>query len=109
MLGDLLVGLPVDEPYLANPANRIRPEKFYEVAFAPSLEVGGTSSIFKTQEGFYIVKVDSIKKSEPKSLTDLWDNIKSWLLLEKQQKALIELANKLSGETKITIYEEKVQ
>lgn len=95
--------------YEVNPANRIRPEKFYEVAFSPSLESGGTSSIFKTPDGFYIIKVDSIKKSEPKSLTDLRDNIKSWLLFEKQQKAIVELANKLSGETKIAIYEEKVQ
>jgi len=95
--------------YEANPANRMRPDKFYEVAFSPSLEAGSTSSIFKTPEGFYIIKVDSIKKSEPKSLTDLWDNIKSWLLFEKQQKAIVELANKLSGETKIAIYEEKVQ
>jgi len=95
--------------YETNPANRMRPEKFYETAFSPSLEAGGTSSIFKTPEGFYIIKVDSIKKSEPKSLTELWDNIKSWLLFEKQQKAIVELANKLSGETKIAIYEEKVQ
>lgn len=95
--------------YEANPANRMRPEKFYETAFSPSLEAGGTSSIFKTPDGFYIIKVDSIKKSEPKSLTELWDNIKSWLLFEKQQKAIVELANKLSGETKIAIYEEKVQ
>ncbi len=95
--------------YEVSPEKRMRPDKFYEVAFSPSLEAGGTSSIFKTPDGFYIIKLDSIKKPEPKSLTDLWDNIKSWLLFEKQQKAIVELANKLSGETKTAIYEEKVQ
>ncbi|MDD5560998.1 MAG: peptidyl-prolyl cis-trans isomerase [Candidatus Omnitrophica bacterium] len=95
--------------YEVSPEKRIRPEKFYEVAFSPSLEVGGVSSIFKGPDGFYIIKLDSIKKSEPKSLAELRDNIKSWLLFEKQQKAIVELANKLSGETKIEIYEEKVR
>ena len=95
--------------YEVNPEKQIRFEKFYEVAFSPSLEAGGTSSIFKGPDGFYIIRLESIKKSEPKTLTDLWDNIKSWLLFDKQQKAVVELANKLSGETKIEIYEEKVQ
>ena len=88
---------------------RVRFDKFYEVAFSPTLETGGISNIFKGADGYYIIKLEGIKKSEPKSLTELWDNIKSWLLFEKQQKAIVELANKLSGETKIEIYEEKVQ
>lgn len=95
--------------YESNPDKQTRPEKFYEVAFSPSLDAGSTSSIFKTAQGFYIIKVDSIKKSEPKPLSELKDSIKSWLLFEKQQKAIAELAGKLAGETKITIYEEKVQ
>jgi parvulin-like peptidyl-prolyl isomerase len=92
-----------------DPQKRIRFDKFYEVAFSPSLEAGGISSIFKGPEGYYIIKLESIKKSEPKALADIWDNIKSWLLFEKQQKAIAELANKLQGETKVEIYEEKVR
>ena len=95
--------------YNVSPEKRMRPDKFYEVAFSPSLETGSTSSIFKGPDGFYIIKLDSIKKSETKTLTELWDNIKSWLLFDKQQKTIVELANKLSGETKIEIYEEKVK
>lgn len=95
--------------YNVSPEKRMRPDKFYEVAFSPSLETGSTSSIFKGADGFYIIKLDSIKKSETKTLTELWDNIKSWLLFDKQQKTIVELANKLSGETKIEIYEEKVK
>lgn len=92
-----------------DPAKRIRFDKFYEVAFSPSLEQGSVSSIFKGPEGYYIVKLASIKKSEAKALNELWDNIKSWLLFEKQQKAIADLASKLSGETKIEIYEGKVE
>lgn len=102
--GDL--GFVALEP---DPAKRIRFDKFYEVAFSPSLEAGGISSIFKGPEGSYIIKLDSIKKTDTKPLSELWDNIKSWLLFEKQQGAISELANKLAGETKVEIYEDKVK
>lgn len=92
-----------------DPKKRIRFDKFYEVAFAPSLEVGSISSIFKGTEGYYIIKLDSIKKSETKPLSGLWDDIKGFLLFEKQQNAMAELANKLSGEIKVEIYEAKVE
>ncbi|MEK6727824.1 MAG: peptidyl-prolyl cis-trans isomerase [Candidatus Omnitrophota bacterium] len=92
-----------------DPAKRIRFDKFYEVAFSPSLEAGSISSIFKGPEGFYMIKLAAVKKSEAKSLSELWDNIKNWLLFEKQQKAIADLAGKLSGETKIEIYEGKVE
>lgn len=91
-----------------DPGKRIKFDKFYEVAFSPSLETGGISSIFKGTDGYYIIKLESVKKSEAKSLSELWDNIKSWLLFEKQQKAIADLASKLSGETKIEVYEGKV-
>jgi peptidyl-prolyl cis-trans isomerase C len=101
--GDVgFIGFEID------PEKRIRADKFYEVAFSPSLEVGNISGIFKSPDGFYIIKLDSIKKPETKSLSELWDNIKSWLLLEKQKKAIEELSNKLTGEIKVEIYEEKI-
>lgn len=95
--------------YELDAKKRVRFDKFYEVAFAPSLEAGGISNIFKGPEGYYIIKVDNIKKTEPRPLNELWDNIKNYLLFEKQQKAIAELANKLSGETKIEIYEGKIE
>ncbi|MDD5596040.1 MAG: peptidyl-prolyl cis-trans isomerase, partial [Candidatus Omnitrophica bacterium] len=95
--------------YELDAKKRVRFDKFYEVAFAPTLEVGGISNIFKGPDGYYIIKVDNIKKTEPRPLNELWDNIKNYLLFEKQQKAIAELANKLSGETKIEIYEGKIE
>jgi len=92
-----------------DPKKRIRFDKFYEVAFAPTLDVGGFSNIFKGPDGFYIVKLEDVKKTEAKPLSELWDKIKSYLLYVKQEKALADLANKLSGETKIEIYEGKIE
>jgi len=92
-----------------DPKKRTKFDKFYEVAFSPTLEQGGTSNIFKGPEGYYIIKIESINKPEAKSLSELWDNIKAWLLFEKQQKVIADLANKLSGETKVEVYEGKVE
>ncbi len=91
-----------------DPEKRIKFEKFYEVAFSPSLEVGAISNIFKGPDGYYIIKLGSAKKSETKPLSELWDNIKAWLLFEKQQKAIADLANRVAGETKTEIYEDKI-
>jgi len=90
-------------------AKRIRNDKFYEVAFAPSFEAGTISNIFKCPDGYYIIRLDSIKKSETKSLSSLSDKIKTYLLFDKQNKAIAELGNKLAGETKVEIYEGKVE
>jgi peptidyl-prolyl cis-trans isomerase C len=95
--------------YEIDPKKRTRFDKFYEVAFAPSLEAGSISSIFKGPDGYYIIKVESIKKTEAKPLNELWDNIKNYLLFDKRQKVLAALADKLSGETKIEIYEGKIE
>ncbi|MFA4889697.1 MAG: peptidyl-prolyl cis-trans isomerase [Candidatus Omnitrophota bacterium] len=95
--------------YELDPQKRIRFDKFYEVAFSPTLDAGSISQIFKGADGFYIIKVDGIKKSEVKPLTEIRDNIKNWLLLEKQQAAIAGLAKKLQGEIKVEVYEEKVE
>lgn len=91
-----------------DPELRTKFDEFYTVAFAPSLEAGNTSSIFKGPDGYYIIKVDDITTSDAKPLSELWDMIKSYLLFVKQQKAIGDLADRLSGETKIEIYEGKI-
>lgn len=95
--------------YEFDPQKRVRFDKFYEVAFSPTLDTGGISSIFKGPDGFYIIKVFEVKTPETKPLADLKENIKAWLLFEKQQKAIANLADRLSGEIKFEIYENKVE
>lgn len=92
-----------------DPQKRIRFDKFYEIAFSPTMEAGNISSIFKGPEGYYIIKLESIKESQAKSLSELRENIKNWLLFEKQQKAIVDLAGKLTGETRYEVYEDKVE
>ena len=102
--GDLgVIGLELE------PEKRIKFEKFYEVAFSPSLEVGSISNIFNGPDGYYIIKLANIKKSEAKSLSELWDNIKSWLLFREQQKAITDLADKVAREIKAEVYEDKLE
>jgi len=102
--GDLgFISLEID------PQKRPKFDQFYEVAFSPTLEAGSISNIFKGPDGYYIIKLGSIKKSEAKPLSELWDNIKSYLLYQKQQKAIEDLANKLSGEIKVDVYDDKVE
>jgi uncharacterized protein YktA (UPF0223 family) len=102
--GDLgVIGLEPD------PEKRIKFEKFYEVAFSPSLEAGSISNIFNGPDGYYIIKLASIKKSETRSLSDLRDNIKSWLLFREQQKAVTDLADKVAREIKTEVYEDKIE
>ena len=93
----------------ADAKKRIRPDKFYEVAFGSTLEAGGISSIFKAGDSYYIIKLESVKKSEAKPLSEVWDGIKSLLLYRKQNDAIAQLATRLSGETKVEIYEAKVE
>lgn len=93
---------------ILDPNKRTKFDKFYEVAFSTSLEVGNISSIFKGPDGYYIIKLESLKKPEAKSLSDVWDLIKKGLLNEKQVKAITDLASKLTGETKIEVYEGKI-
>jgi len=92
-----------------DPKKRVKPDKFYEVAFSPTLEEGNISSIFKLPEGYYIIKVTTIKKPEPKALSELWNNIKNLILFEKQQKAIADLAGRLAGEIQVEVYEGKVE
>ncbi|MFC1675398.1 peptidylprolyl isomerase, partial [Candidatus Omnitrophota bacterium] len=83
--------------------------QFDEVAFSESLEVGKTSSIFKGPDGYYILKLESKKGGKQKSLTEMWDDIKSGLTFLKQQQKIEDLIGKLSREAKMEFYEGEIK
>jgi len=83
--------------------------RFDEVAFSLSLEAGQISNIFKDKGGYYIVKVEEKKGGQAKTLSDVWDEIKRNVLFLKQQQKLQELSNRLMGNAKIVIYNEKIK
>ncbi|MFC1805161.1 peptidylprolyl isomerase, partial [Candidatus Omnitrophota bacterium] len=83
--------------------------QFDEVAFSESLEVGKASSIFKGPDGYYILKLESKKGGKQKSLTEMWDDIKSGLTFLKQQQKIEDLIGKLSREAKMEFYEGEIK
>ncbi len=88
-------------------------DKFRDVA--SSLDKGQISQIFKGPDGkYYIVKVDDKKGGGVLQLNDkipgynttVYDQIKSWLLQQRQTQRVQELADRLKREAKIEIKEE---
>ena len=91
-----------------------RGEKFFvfdEAAFSPALQQGSISSIFKGPEGYYIVKVEEIKAGKQLAMSEVWDELKYRLLINKQQQELDKFYSQLSHDPKIKIeiYEGEVK
>jgi len=83
--------------------------QFDAAAFSDSLEVGKISSIFKTPEGYCIVKLEAKRGGSQKPLSEMWDDIKRGLVFLKQQQAIEDLTGKLSREAKIEVYEGEIK
>ena len=82
--------------------------KYDDVVF--SLDVGQVSSIFQgPNNNYYVVKVEEVKESKAKLLTDVWDDVKSSLLELKQRQKVTDLTDRLRGSAEIEIVEELLQ
>jgi len=81
--------------------------KFDDIAF--SLELGQASTPFKGPLGYYILKVEEIKVSKVKPLTEVWDQVKNSLLPLKQQERVQELIDKLKSNSVTEVKEELLQ
>lgn len=83
--------------------------QFDSVVFSDSLEVGKISSIFKTPDGYSIIKLEGKRGGKQKPLSEMWDDIKKGLVFLKQQQAIEETIGKLSRDAKIDIYEGEIK
>ena len=83
--------------------------QFDNAAFSDSLEVGRVSNIFKGPDGFYLLKLEGKRGGKQKTLTEMWDYIKSILLYTKQKDKIDKLAGNLSRDAKIELYEGAVK
>lgn len=83
--------------------------QFDQVAFSGALEVGEISNIFKSPDGYCILKLEAKRGGELRSLTDMWDDIKRGLTFLKQQQKIEQLIGKLSREVKIEVYEGEIK
>jgi len=83
--------------------------QFDSVVFADSLDVGKISSIFKTPDGYCIIKLEGKRGGKQKPLSEMWDDIKKGLTFLKQQQVIEEMIGKLSREAKIDVYEGEIK
>ena len=83
--------------------------QFDSVAFSDSLEVGKISSIFKTPDGYSIIKLEGKRGGKQKPLSEMWDDIKKGLVFLKQQQVIEEMIGKLSRDAKIEVYEGEIK
>ena len=83
--------------------------QFDAAAFSDSLDIGKISSVFKTPDGYNIVKLESKRGGKQKPLSEMWDDINRGLVFLKQQKAIEELISKLSRDAKIEISEGEIK
>jgi len=83
--------------------------QFDAVAFSDSLEVGKISSIFKTSDGFVIIKLEDKRGGRQKPLSEMWDDINRGLVFLKQQQAIEELIGKLSRDAKIEVFDGEIK
>jgi hypothetical protein len=83
--------------------------QFDAVAFSDSLDIGKVSSVFKTSEGYSIIKLEAKRGGKQKPLSEMWDDIHRGLVFVKQQQALEELIGKLSRDSKIEIFDGEIK
>ena len=90
-------------------AKGVKSEQFDEVVFASTLDIGELSSIFKTPEGYSIIRLDAKRGGKLKPLSEMWDDINRGLVYMKQQQAIEELVGKLSRDAKIEVSEGEIK
>jgi len=83
--------------------------QFDAAVFSDSLDVGKISSIFKTPDGYSIVKLEAKRGGKQKPLSEMWDDINRGLVFLKQQQVIEELIGKLSRDAKIDISEGEIK
>ena len=78
--------------------------RFDDIAF--SIDAGEISNVFKGPEGYYIIKVEDKRGGKLKSLSEVWDELKSGLTMIKQRQVYQDLVSKLRAKSKLQIQEE---
>lgn len=79
-------------------------ERFDKFVF--SLEKGEFSNVFKTPQGYFIVKAEDKRGGEVKPISEVWDQVKGELLNFKQNQRIVELERNLRTQSTIELHEE---
>jgi peptidyl-prolyl cis-trans isomerase C len=83
--------------------------QFDLAAFSDTLDAGKISSIFKTSDGYSIIKLEAKRGGKEKPLSGIWDDINRYLISMKQQQAIDDLIGKLSRDAKIEVSEGEIK
>ena len=83
--------------------------QFDAAVFSDSLETGKISSIFKTPDGYAIIKLETKRGGKQKPLSEMWDDINRGLVFLRQQQAVEDLIGKLSRDAKIEVFEGEIK
>ncbi|MCK4917181.1 MAG: peptidyl-prolyl cis-trans isomerase [Candidatus Omnitrophica bacterium] len=83
---------------------------FDEIVFSSTLKAGDNSTVFQGDDNYYyIVKVENIKPSKAKSLSEVHDIVSKNVLFYKQQEELEKLYENLSKNIEVNIYNKKIK
>lgn len=83
---------------------------FDDIAFSSALQLGAISSVFKGPEGYYVIKIESVKEGKQPTLSEVQDRLKELLLLRKSQEQLDKFYSQVAGSTiKVEIYESEIK
>ena len=81
-----------------------------EVAFSSSLKKGENSTVFKGNDSlYYIIKIENIKASKSKPLSEVRDIVSKNVLYYKQQEELKNLYDTLSKNITVQIFKDKIR
>ncbi len=83
--------------------------QFDAEAFSDTLEVGKNSNYFKGPDGYYIIKLEGKRGGKVLAESEVWDQIKYALTMDKLKKYLDDLKTKLSQQYKIEVNEGEIK
>lgn len=82
---------------------------FDKAVFSPGLHEGDISSVFSCPEGFYIVKIEEIRRFQGRPFEELRGEIRNILLQEKKQKKVTKLLQELKSNSRVEIHEGRIR
>ncbi|HNX80715.1 MAG TPA: peptidyl-prolyl cis-trans isomerase [Candidatus Omnitrophota bacterium] len=86
-----------------------RPVEYYSAAFAPTLDVGKITNIFKAGNDYYILKLEEKRGGQLQAFSELQDRIKAALVNDALSKKIKDLVGKLSAEGKLDLNEGEIK
>lgn len=86
-----------------------RSPSFDKTVFSPDLREGDISSVFSCSEGFYIVKIEEIRRFKGRPFEELSGEIRNIVRQEKKQERVKDLLQELKNNSKVEIHEGRIE